>query len=155
MPFSRAHLFQAIRWTLVGIAVALSVWMLYATIISMSNTSIGWTAPLLVILMLIFTTPLGMIVYFGIKGDFSRLFTTVCFVISFLIFIYTGSALSHVHFIDIYRQISQLGFLGGLAGLLLSIFQLAAPFIPAVLVFRFLMWLLTKSCFPGTRNEKS
>jgi len=155
MLISRAHLFQAIRWTLVGLAVAFSVWMLYATIISMFNTSIGWTAPLLVILMLIFTTPLGMIVYFGIKGDFRRFFTTVCFVISFLIFIYTGSALSHVHFIDIYRQISQLGFLGGLAGLLLSIFQLAAPFIPAVLVFRFLMWLLTKSCFPGTTNEKS
>ena len=155
MLFSRAHLFQAIRWTLVGIAVALSIWMLYSAVISLSNTSIGWTAPLLIFLMLIFTTPLGMIVYFGIRGDYSRFFTTVCFVISFLIFIFTGSALSHVHFIDIYREISQLGFLGGLAGLLLSLFQLAAPFIPAVLVFRFLMLLLSKSGFPGTTNEKS
>jgi hypothetical protein len=46
---------------------------------------LGWITPLEGILTLAFMAPFGMIAYFGIKGDFRRLFTTVIFVFCFFI----------------------------------------------------------------------
>jgi hypothetical protein len=153
MIFSRTHLFQIVRWTFVSIAIVLSVWMLSAGVRAMFNTSISWTTPLMWFMILIFTAPLGMIAYFGIRGEYRRFFTTIIFLISFLIFIFSSSALSHVRFVDLISGGFRPAILEAIAGVFLSVLQVVAPFIPAVLFFRLFMKLLSKLGFPAEINE--
>ena len=151
MNFTRDHLIQFARWFFVSVSVALCAWMLVSMGQFIGSRPLGWITPLEGILTLAFMAPFGMIAYFGIKGDFRRLFTTVIFVFCFFILIFTTQAVSRFHFTDLIKDRLQPALFEAFAGVILSLLQIIAPFIPAVAIYRLSMSLLAKISFP---NEK-
>jgi hypothetical protein len=148
MNFTRDHLIQFARWFFVSVSIALCAWMLVSMGQFIGSRPLGWLIPLEGILFLAFMAPFGMIAYFGIRGDYRRLFTTVIFVICFVILVATSLGLSRFHFTDLIKDRLQPGLLEAFAGVILSSLQVIAPFIPPVMIFRFSMSLLSKISFP-------
>lgn len=148
MKPSLDRLIQFCRWFFVCVSVAFCAWMILSMGHSIGRHPLGWSTPLVGILLLALIAPFGMIAYFGIRGDYRRLFTTVIFVICFVILVSTTLGLSRFHFPDLIKHRMPPGLSQAFSGGILSSLQFIAPFIPAVLIFRILMRFLLKIRFP-------
>jgi hypothetical protein len=153
MNFSRDRLIQFARWFFVCVSLALCAWMLVSMGHIIGDHPLGWITPLEGILCFAFSAPFGMIAYFGIRGDYRRLFTTVIFAICFVILVATSLGLSRFHFTDLIKDRLQPGLLEAFAGVILASLQVIAPFIPPVMIFRFSMSLLSKISFPTDKIQ--
>jgi len=150
---TRSLLFQSVRWFIVSVSIAMIVWMLYSGVHMIWNMPMSWITPLLGILFLAFVAPLGLIAYFGLKGEYRRFFTTIIFIFSLSILLFSSSQLSQIRFTDLIRAMDQPIIVEGFAGILLSVLQVAAPFIPAIFFYRIFMDLLSKSGFTEAKHE--
>ena len=127
-----------LRWGIVAISMFIVGDLAYEWGKSFIRAGICWRTFFESVLILIFASPFGMIIYFYFRKKFNKMFEVAIFLISLIIFFMAVTVFQRADLAHTLIDWRQAGFRGSLVMLFLSILPIAAPIILAQFIFKML-----------------